>query len=237
MDATLLNVQKQEVFDILRDSGLDPHNFEWGFQAIGGIPGRAGRDVSRLLPTLRPEFSFLFDFYDTTYHPHCSPWEGMRQASLGAVSWPSCLSFAQTWARLVNAELRTPDPWEALPGLATSAEIAVAANVANTEFSHRETERLASGLDEIRRLLLGAVGDSREQAALIDGQMQSLLEASKRMGRKDWANLAIGAVVTLALQLALPPETVRQAFEILKQTLTGVVHLIPQFIATGHQLT
>ena len=141
------------------------------------------------------------------------------------------------WGQLVQGELNTPDPWEALPGLAATTDIAIARDVPNNEFSYRETERLAKGLDEIRRLLLDAVGNSREQAALIDGQMQSLLEASKRMGRKDWANLAIGALVTLGLQLALPPEIVKQAFEILKQTLTGLVQLIPQVIATGQSLT
>jgi hypothetical protein len=91
-------------------------------------------------------------------------------------------------------------------------------------------------LEEIRRLLLNAVGNSDERASLIEEQMKSLLEASESMGRKDWANLAIGALVTLGLQLALPPEIVKQAFEILKQTLTGLVHFVPQIVSTGQHL-
>jgi hypothetical protein len=83
---------------------------------------------------------------------------------------------------------------------------------------------------------LEAAGQSRENAALIDERMTSLLKASERMGRKDWVSLAVGSIVTLALQLALPAETVRQAFEILKETLTGIVQLAPQIIATGQHL-
>jgi hypothetical protein len=57
------------------------------------------------------------------------------------------------------------------------------------------------------------------------------------MGRKDWVNQAIGALMTLSITLALPPETTKQALEILRQTLTGLVHLTPHIIAAAQQLT
>jgi hypothetical protein len=238
VDATLLNTQKRDVFEMLVDSGLQPHQFESNSGLRGGnVGGPPPTQISILQPKSRPEFYFTFDFARGCYHPRCSPWEGARVASLGEASWPSCLGYVQVWARLVQAELNTPDPWQVLPGLATTSDIAVASDVANTEFSHRETDRLANGLEQIRRLLIDAAGRSEQSVAVINSQLNSLLDASKRMGRKDWVNQAIGALMTLSITLALPPETTKQALEILRQTLTGLVHLTPHIIAAAQQLT
>jgi hypothetical protein len=86
-------------------------------------------------------------------------------------------------------------------------------------------------------LLIDAAGRSKQSVAVINSQLNSLLDASKRMERKDWVNQAIGALMTLSITLALPPETTKQALEILRQTLTGLVHLTPHIIAAAQQLT
>ncbi len=238
MDATLLNTQKRDVFEMLANSGLEPHQFEWTSGLTGGGSiGAPPTQISILQSKSQPEFNFAFYFARGSYRPSCSPWEGKRVASLGEVSWPSCLGYVQMWAKLVQDELNTPDPWQALAGLATTSDIAVASEVANTEFSHRETDRLANGLEQIRRLLIDAAGRSEQSVAVINSQLNSLLDASKRMGRKDWVNQAIGALMTLSITLALPPETTKQALEILRQTLTGLVHLTPHIIAAAQQLT
>jgi hypothetical protein len=238
VDATLLNTQKRDVFEMLANSGLEPHQFEWTSRKThGSIGGPPPTHISILQSKSRPEFHFTFDFAPDSYYPVCSPWKGARVASLGEMSWPYCLTQVQVWARRVQDELSTPDPWKALPGLATTSDIAVARDVANTEFSHRETDRLANGLEQIRQLLIDAAGRSEQTVAVINTQLNSLLDASKRMGRKDWVNQAIGALMTLSITLALPAETTKQALEILRQTLSGLVHLTPHIIAGAQQLT
>ena len=66
--------------------------------------------------------------------------------------------------------------------------------------------------------------------------LDSLLDASKRMGRKDWLNLTIGALISLSITIGLSPGTFKQALEILRQTLTGIVQLLPPIVATGQHL-
>jgi len=233
VDATLPNIQKQAVFGIVQANGVDPHQFEW--MTVPSTILHAAT-ISRINSKQRKDFFFAFDFFQGEYQPHCSPWQGVRQQSFGPTSWDDCVRNAGEWARLVRAELNTPDPWKALPGIATQTHLAVAPNVANTEFSHLETERLAQGIDQIRRLFNDAVGTSNEKLGLIDQQLNTLLDASKRMGRKDWVNQAIGALITLSITLGLQPEVTKQAFEILTQTHTGLVHLMPPVIATTQQL-
>jgi hypothetical protein len=233
VDLTLLNTQKREVFDLLQSSAIDPLQFDWDVVGSAYLPKSK---VSVLFTKPTGEFSFKFDYDGEDYRPYCSPWAGVREAELKFMPWSGCLVAVATWAELAQSELNTLDPWKALPGLMTTTDIAVAANVANTEFSHRETERLADALEEIRRLLLDAVGNSKEKAEIIEAQLKSLRDASERMGRKDWVNQALGAIMTLSITLLLSPETTKQALEILRQALTGLVHLAPHIIATGRHL-
>jgi hypothetical protein len=233
VDGTLLNTQKRQVFDLLQAFEINPHQFEWKVKT-----SRFGATaISLITSKQRAEFYFAFDFADGFYYPYCSPWEGQRECSFQDLPWSDCLRKIETWGLVVQAELNTPDPWKALPGIVATSDIALAADALNTEFAHRETERLAAALDEIKNLLLNHIGTSGEQAALVQNEIKTLLDASERMGRKDWTNLAIGAIVSLGLQLALPPETVKQAFQILKEALTGLVPLVPHVFATGQHLT
>ncbi len=220
---------------MIADSDLDPHQFEWSTQQGAHII-TTPKTISVLRFKPRLEFTFRFDFSQGNYYPRCSPWEGVRSASFAKMSWDSCLPYVAAWVQALRTEVETPDPWQALPGLATTSDIAVASDVANTEFSHRETDRLADGLEQIRRLLIDAAGRSEQSVAVINSQLNSLRDASKRMGRKDWVNQAIGALMTLSITLALSPETTKQALEILRQTLRGLVHLTPHIIAAVQQL-
>ena len=48
IDATLLNTQKQEVFQVLRSIDVDPFQFDWSDREMSGVPGRGPRYVSML---------------------------------------------------------------------------------------------------------------------------------------------------------------------------------------------
>ena len=104
----------------------------------------------------------------------------------------------------------------------------------NRRLAFGEIEKVAKA--EIRQLLLEQVQDSQPNVHLIDAELKSLIESSKRMGRKDWFNLAIGTLINLAIAIALPPEITRQAFEILRDALGGIVDFLPPIIAGGTQL-
>src|SRR5438874_1375604 len=102
MDASLLATQKSQVFGILKDTGLDPHQFIWESIPIGA--GTTKRSVSRIKSKIRPEFTFLFDFTGTRYLPSCSPWEDRRQMNFGLTIWDQSLEYVYVWAQCVQKE-------------------------------------------------------------------------------------------------------------------------------------
>jgi hypothetical protein len=232
MDARLLNTQKTDVFTVIKQGGLDPllFSFEDGRATIDKSPVSVLR-----FKTERPYY-FKFDFYHGNFTAQCSPWQDRRETRFEIGRWSAVPQHVGRWIDCLQSELNTPDPWKALPGYANVADLRIAPDVANTQFTFIETERVTEALNDIRQLVLKHVQGSREQGELIDRELKSLADSSKRMGRKDWFNLVIGALINLAMAIALPADVTRQMFEILRDALSGVVHFLPPIIATGQQL-
>lgn len=230
MDARLLNTGKQDVFEVIRQGELDPFAFEWK-------DAKSSDDsISRLVFKGQPTYYFDFDVSsEGKWWPRCSPFGGRRDVRFSATEWPSLLGLVGRWINDLKKELNTPDPWEALPSYTGVAELRVSPQVANNQFTFTETEQVAKALGQIRKLMLEHIKGSKAHEQLLDQQLTYLIDSSKRMGRKDWFNLAIGALINLAMAIALPQEVTKQVFEILRDSLGGIVHFLP-IIAAGQQL-
>lgn len=233
MDYRLLNSQKTDVFNAIRQHGLDPLSFLWA-DTQSRNPGTG--EISIIQFGNEPSFYFEFDHYADKYVAACSPWREQRETRFTVGSWPAVPKYVGDWVGFLKRELTTADPWKALPGYTNVADLRLAPDVANTQFAFGETEKVAAALSDIRQLLGRHVQGSQAKTELIDAELKNLIESSKRMGRKDWFNIAIGTLINLAIAIALPPEVTRQAFEILRDALGGIVHFLPPIIATGSQL-
>jgi hypothetical protein len=64
-------------------------------------------------------------------------------------------------------------------------------------------------LDEINGYLLEGQHFAAEQSEFVERRFAYFKESSTRMGRKDWLNLLLGGLVSLAIGLALDPEKAR----------------------------
>jgi len=231
MDGRLLNTAKREIFDIIRENELDPFAFEWT-----EIKSEDDK-VSKLRLKTDPTLYFTFDVgSDGRWWPRCSPFGGQREANLGQSSWSSLLAYFLQWLSEAEREMTTPDPWKALAGVAQMADLNISPDTTNTQFTFGETQQISKSLNDIRSVLAEHVSDSAEQIALINRELDSLLESSQRMGRKDWFNLAIGTLINIATAVALSPDATKQVFQILKASLTGIVHFLPRILASGQAL-
>src|SRR5438132_5594652 len=206
MDARLLNSQKTDVFNVIKQQGLDPLLFFWedGQATVDKSP------VSILRFKTERSYFFKFDFYNGKFTAQCSPWQRRRETRFQIGEWGLVPGYVGQWVNYVNSELNTPDPWKALPGYANIADLRIAPDVANTQFAFAETQQVAKALEDIRRLLLHHVRGSTEQMSLVNEQIDSLVESSKKMGRKDWFNITIGNLITLAIAIALPQDVTKQ---------------------------
>jgi hypothetical protein len=196
-------LQKEEKNDIIaaiRAVGLDPREFdldecvtevrvtnkrsEWSF-IVGGRPGHyAGRYT----------FAEGMD----------RPYEGFR--------WDAVMSHVNRWLQLVKRDLDTPDLWAELR---REAELLGGGSnnvIANTLFTSEEQKEIAQRLNKLSKDVSNAISLSEAQKHALDEKIDYLIDASCRLGRKDWLNTFIGVTLPFFLAAALAPEAARSIF-------------------------
>jgi uncharacterized membrane protein YraQ (UPF0718 family) len=99
---------------------------------------------------------------------------------------------------------------------------AQAADASNEPFTSDEQAEIGRRLDEVKQLVRDQFELTPEQLAALDQRLDDAKEAAKRLGRKDWAMLFYGAVISTGLTDAVPPHVIQT---VLSTVLHGIAHI------------
>jgi hypothetical protein len=126
-----------------------------------------------------------------------------------AGSWATVASRAEVWAQEVKRDLDTPDLWAELQRDAKFLEAVSAGGADNVPFTPQEQEQIAARLKVLANDLGKKFSLTGNQVKALNGKFDELIEDTRRLGRKDWLNALIAVLLTHALNVALPTESVR----------------------------
>lgn len=121
------------------------------------------------------------------------------------------------WLKDLRDDLETPDLWSEFgqgPRMSALLE-----DQENTPFSPQERREVADVLTEVKRQAQERYGLPLEQLLAIERKLDYLCEATSRMGRVDWINLAIGTVVGRFADALLTPDVVNSVLHALSTGL------------------
>jgi hypothetical protein len=215
---SLLTSQEDAVFDVVREAGFDPNEFEWS--------SKVGDTYNGMVPCLihKPTRSiFTFDF-DRQYNQHCAEWSPGEQQptekTTAGEGWPFMLHVLSIWLENVERERSSPNLWARLAG---QRELFAGGTTGrpenNSRFNIEEQAQVAEQLDEIRELLVQTYQLDGEQLKAIEAGLGDLRESSTRMGRREWLIMVVGTIATWALAGLVPPGG---AQEVLTLALRGL---------------
>jgi len=127
----------------------------------------------------------------------------------------------------LKREIDAPDLWNSI-SQGTDLIDSAASDTPNTPFTPDEKKYILSGLNEIKQYFLTA---HKLDSELVEGRINYLIEASERLGRKDWKNLLLATLISIIVSAAFPPEMVRELFifvgTVLRQILETPLLLQP----------
>ena len=112
--------------------------------------------------------------------PFPSPYE--------AYSWEGLKRLVNRWLQDVKLDLNTPDLWAELQREAKLLGTSSNAITENTPFTADEQKELARRLDELAKYLSHTYSLPRAQMQTLEAKVEYLVQASGRLGRKDWFN-------------------------------------------------
>jgi hypothetical protein len=212
-DLTLLKSQKNEVLLTIQASGMDPSDFELSAPASGR---------GTILTHFPSAYWFFFDENDVSF----SPAQEEKQDTFRTLFWKERVSFLKDWLGYLKRELDAPDLWASLVESQELLKVEPAQAV-NTPFNAEEQIHIKQAIEEIRVNITSTYSLAHENLIKVNRQLDYLIDASKRLGRIDWKNLFVGALITLALQeLAPTGADLRQllsvAGSLLRSALAGI---------------
>ncbi len=206
---TLEKWKRNEVYKAVQAAGLSPEGFLWD---------DAADDICFRHPSSEAYFVFGADAgsYVTRYAAGDD-----AGPELPAYSWSRVMQRVAVWLAAVKRDTETPDLWDQLQRqtelLAGSSDEALE----NTPFTPDERDEIARQFNEIRDYAKAVYALSEPQFANLDSKLDYLLKAAGRLGRKDWLNACIGAMLGWLLVAALSPDASRH---VLQMVVSSIAH-------------
>jgi hypothetical protein len=114
-----------------------------------------------------------------------------------------------------------PDLWAEVAS-ASEAAGRVKANIENTPFTEEEKSRIELSLEEFGRQLQEQNLLASDQITLLNDQVRELVEASHRLGRKDWLVFVLGSLVTLAAGAGFSPDVANMVIKLGGESLRWI---------------
>jgi hypothetical protein len=241
----LLQSQRNEIFKALQDVGVDTAAFRWQLvkrrrkSPRDQFSHRSARHwlVIETKPSMKREFDFppldaaeYRDLFPITsvFHYAYAPGPESEQMTGTAISWEGMLSAVNRWAQLVARELSEPDLW-LQADRQLHGRILDAGDVENTPFSPDEQQELAQRVDLVRERVVEEHRLDPAQLRALNEQLDELKQAASRLNRLDWRNAFLGAMFSLLLTAAVPPEAIRDIVELTLHSLAGLFgHPFPE---------
>jgi hypothetical protein len=137
--------------------------------------------------------------------------------------WQNIFSILISWLQSLKAELEEPDKWEQVYRLGSEMPFQITEGN-NSPFIYREVEQISDAIKRVRAELL-TIGLQERQLRIANAKLDYLMEKAKTFGRIDWRNIMIGALVTLAMEAALPPEANKLVWTIMHEAFKTVLSL------------
>ena len=210
-DARLLKTIRNVVLVWVKRASLNPVEFEWK-EVKARDKTRAGysNDFLMSILTHKPtKFYYRFGPFTDKYSPGSETQTDSREHS---GSWDHRFSLIEDWLRFLKREYEAPELWQMLLEESKLSRVAISQKMPNDLFTVEERQYIREQLDAIRGRLITTRRLQLQQREIIDQGLSYLVEASARLGKKDWFNLALGTLLSIAVTNALHPTVAQDMF-------------------------
>lgn len=212
--------QRNEIYTKAVELGLDPNPFHWSSY---------NDSWGSVLPRLdhQPTKSFVRFEYHPAYEGARISIDSWPQIARGEFAqfedWKTITIWLARWLKAVKLEVETPDLWKAAndqrawltsdPGEARNA----------TPFTNQEREIIARHLKTIEDYAVKTYELNEAHQAHVHEQLKYLTDATARVNRFDWKNLAASTFIDIVVTLSLDPDKTEKLLILATQLLGPLV--------------
>jgi hypothetical protein len=188
------------IFKAIQAVGLDPNEFDLE-DLDDGVRIKHKRSASYFI--VRSEIGYYVGQYlvgDGVVWP------------TNPTSWQTLMPRISRWLEEVKQDLDTPDLWAELKREAQLLGADSSVVTENTAFTVDEQREVARRLKELGEYVSDMHSLSKTQRQVLEEKLDYLIDASARLGRKDWLIIFMGTILSFVLTATFAPESARTIF-------------------------
>ena len=196
----LQKMHKNDIFRAIQAVGLDPKEF----------------DLDDFDDTVRIKYRWSASYFIVSRRSGYYAGESLVGDGIvwptGPSSWQALMPRVSWWLQEVKQDLDTPDLWAELKREAQLLGAGSSVVTENTVFTVDEQREIAGHLKKLGEYVSDTHSLSKAQIQALGEKLDYLVDASSRLGRKDWLNAFIGAILGFVFTTAFAPESARTIF-------------------------
>ena len=137
------------------------------------------------------------------------------------------LNHVFLWLAAISNEISSKDPWDELTKYQIPENVELSKEVLNTSFNTRERDQLVNGIRDVQKYLNQHIKQTSEQSEYVRERLDYLVESLDNLGRRNWYDICVSVLMHISMNLVLTPQNILAVWNILRESLQGIIHLIP----------
>lgn len=210
----LLRHQTNALFSFIQKVDLSPSDFSFHVKAEeqydSGYPYYEHEIEIKYLTT---NYYFIITMSHNRFNGfRCRP--GLDNPIEGghAADWVSVYEAFRNWMARLSLEVDEPDLWAELEKERQLVEAVSSTESDNIPFTPAEQSKISANIREIKEYVLKTHSLTEANIKFVESRFAYLEDASKRLGRKDWLEIAVNVFFTTAISLTFSSESARELF-------------------------
>jgi hypothetical protein len=135
-----------------------------------------------------------------------------------AIQWDNIRLLVPDWAKRVNRQ----GVWAEAEQVKDAFTATQGKDAGNAQFTEDEQRQIAVQFQEVKRYLKEEFDLSGEQISEVEEKLDEIVEAGKRMGRKDWLVYLLGTITALVISATVAAPVGEHIFTMI---IHGLGHL------------
>jgi hypothetical protein len=221
----LMKSQKNDVFELIQKSELDPFNFEWTTDSFRDESLAQYITVDKIVYK-NSDYFFIFGFVGNEHYAFFSPGDTTMIQEAYTGTWMIQKQWFRNWLIYLKREIHSPDLWQELSRYELSKGDRISDETTNAPFTVYQAEQIIDGINKLRFHIEEQFSLNEYENKLVNDKLDYLIDAAKRQGRMDWIHTAIGVTFTLAASLNMSPDQANTIWSFIKNAVSGVIQFL-----------
>lgn len=216
----LLLSQKNQLHEAIELEKLNPFQFT----LTENVENFEGGNSTEIVYKTNTEFKFRISPFMQYWQVDKCPGDDIYSSQKHFAGFDDVYLSFEKWLKYLKEEITSTDKWTLVNQVVSSIDLFKNEDIVNEKFSAHEFNILNEKMNQLQKGL-SDIGLTINEINVINQKLDNIYLLALDLGKFDWANLFIGTIVSIIIQLGLTPENTSLLWKLVKEIFKGELYL------------